>query len=50
MKEADAIDKAVMDVLNAGYRTGDIFNKEKDDPAKKVGTKEMGALVVAALK
>jgi 3-isopropylmalate dehydrogenase len=49
-KEAKAIEDAVNEVLNAGYRTGDIFNKEKDDPAKKVGTKEMGALVVAALK
>ncbi len=49
-KEAKAIEDAVNEVLNAGYRTGDIFNKEKDDPSKKVGTKEMGALVVAALK
>ena len=50
MKEADAIDKAVMDVLNAGYRTGDIFNKDLDDASKKVGTEEMGDLVVKALK
>ncbi|MBO5542259.1 MAG: 3-isopropylmalate dehydrogenase [Acholeplasmatales bacterium] len=49
MKEADAIDKAVNAVLDAGWRTGDI--KSKDTPADKiVGTKEMGDLVVAALK
>ena len=49
MKEADAIDKAVNQVLDAGWRTGDI--KSKDTPADKiVGTKEMGDLVVAALK
>lgn len=49
MKEADAIDKAVNDVLDAGYRTGDI--KSADTPADKiVGTKEMGDLVVKALK
>ena len=49
MKEADAIDKAVNDVLDAGYRTGDI--KSKDTPEDKiVGTKEMGDLVVKALK
>lgn len=49
-KEAEAIEKAVNDVLDQGYRTGDIFNKDLDDPAKKVGTIEMGDLVVKALK
>ena len=50
MKEADAIDAAVNAVLNQGYRTGDIFNKDLDDASKKVGTVEMGDLVVKNLK
>ena len=49
-KEAEAIEKAVNEVLDQGYRTGDIFNKDLDDPAKKVGTIEMGDLVVKALR
>ena len=48
-KEAEAIEAAVNRVLDAGWRTGDI--KSKDTPEDKiVGTKEMGDLVVAALK
>ena len=48
-KEAEAIEAAVNDVLNQGWRCGDI--KAADTPADKiVGTKEMGDLVVAALK
>ena len=48
-KEALAIEDAVNAVLDAGWRTGDI--KSKDTPENKiVGTKEMGDLVVAALK
>ena len=48
-KEAEAIEAAVNAVLVAGWRTGDI--KSKDTPENKiVGTKEMGDLVVAALK
>jgi 3-isopropylmalate dehydrogenase len=48
-KEAEAIEAAVNAVLDAGWRTGDI--KSKDTPANKiVGTKEMGDLVVAAIK
>ena len=39
--EAQAIDNAVEEVLNAGYRTGDLFS-EGD---KLVGCKEMGSLV-----
>lgn len=50
MKEADAIDKAINDVLDAGYRTGDIFTKGLNDESKKVGTVEMGDLIVKALK
>lgn len=44
-KEAQAIEKAVEDVLNAGYRTGDIYN-EGD---KLIGCKEMGDLVTQYL-
>jgi 3-isopropylmalate dehydrogenase len=48
-KEAEAVEAAVNAVLDAGWRTGDI--KSKDTPANKiVGTKEMGDLVVAAIK
>ena len=42
---ADRIEAAVKKVLKDGYRTADIF----EAGAKKVGTKEMGAAVVAAL-
>ena len=44
-KEAAAIEKAVEDVLNEGYRTGDLFS-EGD---KLVGCKEMGDLVAERL-
>ena len=46
MKEAEAIDNAVMAVLDAGYRTKDIYS----EGMKLVGTKEMGDLVAEALK
>ncbi len=39
--EADAIEKAVQDVLNSGYRTADIASSG----TKVVGTKEMGRLL-----
>jgi len=42
---ADRIEQAVSKVLDQGYRTGDIWT----EGAKKVGTKEMGSAVVAAL-
>jgi 3-isopropylmalate dehydrogenase len=42
---ADRIEKAVSKVLDAGLRTGDIYT----DGMKKVGTKEMGDAVAAAL-
>ncbi len=45
-KEAQAIDNAVMAVLDAGYRTGDIYS----EGMKLVGTKEMGDLIVKELK
>ena len=45
-KEADAIEAAVNAVLDAGYRTGDIYK----DGTKKVTCSEMGDLVVANIK
>ena len=44
-KEAQAIEKAMMTVLDAGYRTGDIMS----GGTKLVGTVEMGDLVVSAI-
>jgi 3-isopropylmalate dehydrogenase len=40
-KEAQAIEKAVEDALNEGYRTYDIMSEGK----KKVGTREMGDII-----
>ena len=42
---AKAIEAAVEAVLNKGYRTGDIYT----EGMKKVGTKEMGKLVLAEI-
>ena len=42
---ADRIESAVRSVLSAGYRTGDIWS----EGTQKVGTREMGDAVVAAL-
>ena len=42
---ADRIDSAVKDVLSQGLRTADIFS----DGTRKVGTREMGEAVVAAI-
>jgi 3-isopropylmalate dehydrogenase len=42
---ADRIESAVKAVLAAGYRTGDIWS----EGTRKVGTREMGDAVVAAL-
>jgi 3-isopropylmalate dehydrogenase len=44
-KEADAIDKAVLAVLEDGFRTYDIMSAGK----KEVGTKEMGDLIAAKI-
>ncbi len=44
---ADAIEQAVEKVLEAGYRTGDIFQNITGE--KKVNTAEMGDAIVAAL-
>lgn len=45
-KEAQAIEKAVLAVLEDGYRTGDIMS----EGMKKVGTVEMGKLVMDKIK
>jgi 3-isopropylmalate dehydrogenase len=42
---ADRIESAVQDVLSRGLRTADIFS----DGNRKVGTREMGDAVVAAI-
>ena len=42
-KEADAIDKAVLSVLDDGYRTYDIMSAGM----KEIGTREMGDLIAA---
>ena len=42
---ADAVEAAVQKVLTDGYRTGDIMS----EGCKKVGTKEMGDLIAAAV-
>ena len=45
VKEADMVDKAISNALAQGFRTGDIY----EPGMKKVGTKEMGDAVLAAL-
>jgi 3-isopropylmalate dehydrogenase len=45
-KEAAAIEEAVLKVLEAGYRTADIYS----EGTKKVGTKEMGRRVIEQLQ
>ena len=44
-READAMEKAVKEILKKGYRTSDIMS----EGCKLVGTKEMGDLIAAAL-
>jgi len=46
LEEASAIEGAVTKTLEAGYRTGDIYS----DGMKKIGTKEMGALIVKEVR
>jgi 3-isopropylmalate dehydrogenase len=45
---AAAIDHAVVQAINAGYRTGDIFNVSEKS-ARKVGTHEMGDAIAGAI-
>lgn len=44
--EAQAVEKAVLKTLEAGYRTYDIM----EDGKTRVGTKEMGSLIAQAIK
>ena len=44
--EADALEKAVQDVLNDDLRTKDIFSKGK----KEASTSEMGDAIISKLK
>ena len=44
--EADAIEAAVTEVLDAGYRTPDIYS----EGTTKVGTKEMGRIITEKIK
>ena len=46
VKESQAIEEAVTKVLDAGYRTADIFS----EGTKEVGTKEMGRLICEAIR
>lgn len=48
-EEADAIEKAVSDVLDKGYRTADIM-PSGDSECKKVGCREMGQLIIQNLR
>jgi 3-isopropylmalate dehydrogenase len=41
--EADAVENAVLDILEKGYRTCDIMSEDKTE----VGTKEMGKLIAS---
>ncbi|HTI98184.1 MAG TPA: 3-isopropylmalate dehydrogenase [Dongiaceae bacterium] len=45
---AAAIEGAVTQAINAGHRTGDIFSASEAN-ARKVGTREMGAAIAAAV-
>ena len=45
---ANAIDNAVSKAIASGLRTGDIFNPA-DPAAKKIGTREMGDAIAAAI-
>ena len=50
-EEAEAVEQAVRNVLDAGYRTGDILDRTEDTTClQAVGTSEMTGQVVAALK
>lgn len=48
-EESDAIEKAVYDVLEKGYRTADIM-PAVDSGCKKVGCREMGQLIIQNLR
>lgn len=48
-EESDAIEKAVYDVLEQGYRTADIM-PEGDNSCTKIGCREMGKLIIQNLR
>jgi 3-isopropylmalate dehydrogenase len=50
VRGAKAIEFAVRLTLKDGYRTGDLFSAERDDPAKLVGTIGMGEKILKRLK
>ena len=47
-EEADAIERAVSAVLDAGWRTGDIMSSDAEEAAacRKVGCSRMGELII----
>jgi 3-isopropylmalate dehydrogenase len=45
---ADGIEAAVMKAIADGNRTGDIFSV-KETGARKIGTREMGEVIAAAV-
>jgi 3-isopropylmalate dehydrogenase len=45
---AAAVENAVAKAIDAGYRTGDIFDAA-ESKARKVGTREMGDAIAAAI-
>ncbi len=47
---ADAVEAAVNDVLDAGYRTADILGASPEAELRQVGTREMGDKVLEALE
>jgi 3-isopropylmalate dehydrogenase len=48
-KEADAVERAVEAVLDAGWRTGDISGTDAD-VSRLVGTRMMGDLVIEEIR
>ena len=49
-KEADSIENSVKKVLKEGYRTADIMPMDDERTCKKVGTSEMGSMIVRFLQ
>ncbi|MBQ4628006.1 MAG: 3-isopropylmalate dehydrogenase, partial [Clostridia bacterium] len=51
-KEADSIEKAVSDLLDDGYRTGDIMPSDPEEAklCKKIGCSECGRLIFERIK
>ena len=51
-KEADSIEKAVSELLDDGYRTGDIMPSDPEEAnlCKKIGCSECGKLIAERIK